>query len=235
MSFRPIAAAILMHVVLIAFTACNTTQENPPGFDDMAGVPFTRDVSMDTCVVLIGQALNLCDWKVAEAVIHEERDRHSIHVRETYKGYLDSNLIVSLSAVAELSAAQDFVSSEVYMAPLNALATDHKVKAIFLDQQLEYTKETNDTLVMYMSFKTLSYERWEEAFLADYREDQAKDFEVIRVFKGIEDPDHVHMMFKVNDPLYVEKMEKNNAFRMKMLAAGVVSYPVTYKLFPANG
>ena len=52
--------------------------------------------------------------------------------------------------------------------------------------------------------------------------------------EGIDEPNHVHMIFQVNDPNYVQKMEKNNAFRMKMLAAGVVSYPVTYKFLPAK-
>ena len=100
----------------------------------------------------------------------------------------------------------------------------------YLDQQLEYTLEANDTLTMFMSFKTLSYNRWEKAFLNDYREDPNRAFEVIRVFRGIEEPNHVHMLFKVNDPQYIEKSEQNNSFKMKMLAAGVVSYPVTYKL-----
>jgi len=85
-------------------------------------------------------------------------------------------------------------------------------------------------LTMYMTFKTLSYKRWEKAFLDDYREDPNRDFEVVRVFRGVDEPNHVHMIFKVNDPEYIEKSEQNNAFKMKMLAAGVVSYPVTYKL-----
>jgi len=34
----------------------------------------------------------------------------------------------------------------------------------------------------------------------------------------------------VNDHDYVQKMESNNSFQMKMLAAGVVSYPTIYKL-----
>lgn len=233
MSFRPIPFAIAVWSLTL-LNACGGGTDTSVEGDEMANVPFTREVSIDTCMVMISQSVNYCDWRAANKGMEHQRSDHMIALREVYHGMLDSNLVMSLSEVSDLEMAQDFVRSDVHMAPLKQVSSDETIKTIFLGQQLEYTAETMDTLVFYMSFKTLNYERWEKAFLDDYRENPAHEFEVTRVFRGIDEPNHVHMIFQVNDPNYVQKMEKNNAFRMKMLAAGVVSYPVTYKFLPAK-
>lgn len=234
MSFRPIQLVVAAACVAL-LGACGGSLNEGAEADDMTNVPFTRAVSLDTSLVVISQSVNSCDWRSVMRASKADRTEHGIVLKEIYKGLMDSNLLVSLSEVSDLDKAKDYMSSDHYMQSLRQVSEDQTFTALFLNQQLEYTEETKDTLVFYMSFKTLNYKRWEQAFLDDYRENPAHEFEVIRVFVGIENPDHVHMLFKVNDPNYVQKMEKNNAFRMKMLAAGVVSYPVTYKLLPAKG
>ena len=100
----------------------------------------------------------------------------------------------------------------------------------WMTNKLQYTQSVSDSIVMFMSFKVINYDRWEDAFLQDYRDEPDRDFQVSNVMRGVEDEGQVSMIFAVNDPDYVKKMEKDNVFRAKMLAAGVISYPVTYKL-----
>jgi hypothetical protein len=222
-------------LVLLAFLSIVSCSSDPdPSLEDLSNVPFTRAVSMDTSLVMIATATDFCDLRSALKSTHVIREKHGIVNQEFYQGLLDTNLVVSVNDVKNFVMARDYTKSDQLMAPLTQVSQEGNIQTILLDQQLEYTRETNDTLVMYMSFKTMKYEIWEQAFIDDYREDPSKDFEVIRVFRGVDEPNHVHMIFKVNDPNYVQTMEKNNAFRMKMLAAGVVSYPVTYKLRPGS-
>jgi len=228
MTFRPplFAFSFLLSITLIG---CGGSEADTDG-DDMSNVPFTRDVSLDTSLVTIMQSVNLCDWRSAVNSNQKGQEDHSIYLKEVYKGRIESNLVVSVCDVENLALAEDYLNSTVHMGPYLQVSEDGNMKYHFLDQQLEYTKETKDTLVFYMHFKTMKYERWEKAFLDDYRENPEHEFEVTHVFRGIDEPNRVHMIFLANDPNYVERMEKNNSFRMKMLAAGVVSYPETYKL-----
>ena len=222
---------LYVYFVLIAlvFSSCSSDEASADN-EDMTNVPFTRDVSIDTCLVIINELTDFCDWKKVFETMDGLRSTYGIEVVELFQGSQDTNLTVSLNNISSLEGADEFINSDKLNSSMNNVSFEDATKLHFLDQQLEYTLETNDTLTMYMTFKTLSYKRWEKAFLDDYREDPNRDFEVVRVFRGVDEPNHVHMIFKVNDPEYIEKAEQNNAFKMKMLAAGVVSYPVTYKL-----
>jgi len=222
---------LYVYFVLIAlvFSSCSSDEASADN-EDMTNVPFTRDVSIDTCLVIINELTDFCDWKKVFETMDGLRSTYGIEVVELFQGSPDTNLTVSLNNISSLEGADEFINSDKLNSSMNNVSFEEATKLHFLDQQLEYTLETNDTLTMYMTFKTLSYKRWEKAFLDDYREDPNRDFEVVRVFRGVDEPNHVHMIFKVNDPEYIEKSEQNNAFKMKMLAAGVVSYPVTYKL-----
>ncbi len=222
---------LYVYFVLIAlvFSSCSSDEASADN-EDMTNVPFTRDVSIDTCLVIINELTDFCDWKKVFETMDGLRSTYGIEVVELFQGSQDTNLTVSLNNISSLEGADEFINSDKLNSSMNNVSFEDATKLHFLDQQLEYTLETNDTLTMYMTFKTLSYKRWEKAFLDDYREDPNRDFEVVRVFRGVDEPNHVHMIFKVNDPEYIEKSEQNNAFKMKMLAAGVVSYPVTYKL-----
>ena len=222
---------LYVYFVLIAlvFSSCSSDEASADN-EDMTNVPFTRDVSIDTCLVIINELTDFCDWKKVFETMDGLRSTYGIEVVELFQGSQDTNLTVSLNNISSLEGADEFSNSDKLNSSMNNVSFEDATKLHFLDQQLEYTLETNDTLTMYMTFKTLSYKRWEKAFLDDYREDPNRDFEVVRVFRGVDEPNHVHMIFKVNDPEYIEKSEQNNAFKMKMLAAGVVSYPVTYKL-----
>ena len=222
---------LYVYFVLIAlvFSSCSSDEASADN-EDMTNVPFTRDVSIDTCLVIINELTDFCDWKKVFETMDGLRSTYGIEVVELFQGSQDTNLTVSLNNISSLEGADEFINSDKLNSSMNNVSFEDATKLHFLDQQLEYTLETNDTLTMYMTFKTLSYKRWEKAFLDDYREDPNRDFEVVRVFRGVDEPNHVHMIFKVNDPEYIEKSEQNNAFKMKMLAAGVVSYPVTYNL-----
>lgn len=228
MSFRPVITALLISSTVL-ISSCGSE----PVEEDMIGIPFTRNSEMDTCMVLITENVQFSDWQGADQKIASSRSDHDIEVHQVYRGRLDSNLVICLNEIEDIKSAQAFIDADA-LKPLEKVSADQKVKTYFIDQTLEYTEATKDTLVFYMSFKTIDYHRWEKAFLDDYRENPEHEFEVTHVFRGVEDPDHVHMIFLVNDPDYVEKMEKNNAFRMKMLAAGVASYPVTCKLATVN-
>ncbi len=232
MRFLPTLSALVL-IFPLFFSSCST-DDSPAALEDMTNVPFTREGRIDTCLLIINNTTDFCDWKEAFARTTEVRDEYGINVVELYQGSEDTNLTVSINDIKSLETAEDFMGSDRMNAVMKDVSTSGGRQLLYLDQQLEYTKETNDTLVMYMTFKTINYNRWEKAFLDDYRKDPNRDFEVVRLFRGIEEPNHVHMIFKVNDPEYIEKTEKNTSFKMKMLAAGVVSYPVTYKLKDAQ-
>ena len=227
MRFPILTSLLALCSILVASCSSSTPSDEP---EDMTNVPFTRSVSIDTCLIIINESTDFCDWKEALVATDKLRSDYGIELVNLYQGSEDTNLTLSINSIVSLEQADDYVHSENLKNLMAQVSHSEATMLYYLDQQLEYTLEVNDTLTMFMSFKTLNYSRWEKAFLDDYREDPNRAFEVIRVFRGIEEPNHVHMLFKVNDPQYIEKSEKNNSFKMKMLAAGVVSYPVTYKL-----
>ena len=135
-----------------------------------------------------------------------------------------------LASIENVQQAKDYVTSDQLESSMQVAGVEGDIELQWIHQQLEYTETADDSILMFMSFKVVSYDRWENAFLDDYKTGESKDFEVTRVLQGVDDPGLVTMLFQVNDHDYVQKMESNNSFRMKMLAAGVVSYPTIYKL-----
>lgn len=196
----------------------------------LENVPFIREGSIDTALVIVHNTTDFCDWKSVYKAISPAFESNGIRAIATFQGLVDTNLAVSLYAIDDFIKGQAFLDDKQTLKPLEQVAQTNGIKVHLLDQALAYTLTSEDSIFHLMSFKTLKYERWEEAFLKDYKENPSHDFAVTNVLREVEDDNHVYLLFKVNDPQYVEKMERNNAFKMKMLAAGVVSYPVTYKL-----
>jgi hypothetical protein len=214
-------------LAVILFSSCS--QEEPQTVV-LEGVPFIREGIIDTTLVVVHESTDFCDWKSAYKSLSDEFDANGLKKVALYQGYLDTNLVVGIYGVNDMEKAKQFVASKAALKTLYQVAKDDGLKFLFLDQSLAYTESADDSIFHLMSFKTLKYERWEEAFLQDYQDDPNHEFAVTNVFRGIENNNHIYMLFRVNDPQYVEKMEKNNAFKMKMLASGVISYPETYKL-----
>ncbi|MEX2595713.1 MAG: hypothetical protein WEC59_02200 [Salibacteraceae bacterium] len=225
---------LFIPISITVFLCSCSTESTTDLSEDLGNVPFKRSIDIDTSLVIINKTTDFCEWRSVFKASTPDMNEHGLNLMDSYQGLEDTNLALTFHAVSNLETAQAFMESSASSEPFKSVTANDELTSMFLDQQLEYTREAKDTLVMFMSFKTMKYERWEEAFLDDYREDSTKDFQVLRVFRGLEDRDHVYMLFKVNDPNYIERTEKNNAFKMKMLAAGVVSYPVSYKLFPAE-
>lgn len=196
----------------------------------LEGVPFVREGIIDTTLVIVQRSTDFCDWKSAYATVGSVFEANGLKKVAQFKGFEDTNLVVSIYSVDAMEAARGLIDSKGKLHALFQVAEEDGMSFKFLDQSLAYTESADDSIFHLMSFKTLNYHRWEDAFLKDYQDDPQHEFAVTNVFRLLDNTDHIHMLFRVNDPLYVEKMEKNNAFKMKMLAAGVISYPETYKL-----
>ena len=202
-----------------------------PGADEtMAGTPFTRSVGHDTCLFIAHTIKDYDVWKASFDLAEPVREKHGIHALNVYRELNDSSLALVYTEVTHLKKAKDYITSPNLQESMSAAGVMGAMDLYWMSNKLQYTSPVTDSILMFMSFKVISYERWENAFLQDYRDEPDRDFQVSNVMRGVEDDSQVSMIFAVNDPDYVKKMEKDNVFRAKMLAAGVISYPVTYKL-----
>ncbi|GAB5539338.1 MAG: hypothetical protein Salg2KO_14410 [Salibacteraceae bacterium] len=192
--------------------------------------PFSRSKTRDTTLFISHTVRDYDTWKAAFDLAQPVREKHGIKALNVYREMTDSSLALVYTRVTDLDAARDYITSDKLIQSMEVAGVIGAMDLYWMSNQLDYAKPITDSILMFMSFKVLSYDRWENAFLDDFREDANHDFQVRNVMRGIEEPGQVAMIFAVNDPDYVAKMEKNNAFRAKMLAAGVISYPVTYKL-----
>jgi len=196
----------------------------------VAGAPFIRPLEHDTSLIIAHAIQGFAPWKKAFDLAQPIREKYGIQTLHVYRGTIDTNMTMVFTTVQNTQRAREYITSPDLEDAMDTAGVAGDINAYWLHQTLRYTKPITDTVLMFMSFKVMSYDRWENAFLDDYREQPDRDFQVLSVLRGIDEPGMVYMFFAVNDPGYVEKMEKNNAFRMKMLASGVVSYPVTYRL-----
>ncbi len=213
------------------FSACSEEVEQIVALE---GVPFVREGIIDTTLVVIHESTDFCDWKSAYKTVSADFKANGLTKIAHYKGFLDTNLVVSVYGVDDLEKANAYIDSDKAWKTMQQVAKEDGIRFLLLDQSLAYTEPADDSIFHLMSFKTLKYDRWEEAFLKDYQDDPEHEFAVTNVFRGVENDNHIYMFFRVNDPMYVEKMEKNNALKMKMLAAGVISYPETYNLMDVS-
>lgn len=196
----------------------------------LAGVPFTRPSGYDTSLVIAQTPQEYSRWKTAFDQARPDREKYGIQTQRIYREPADSGMAMVFTIVSNTKLARQYMDSENTKTAMSNAVIDGSLETYWLEETLHYTKPITDSILMFMSFKVMSYDRWEHAFLDDYRDQPDRDFQVLSVLRGIDEPHKVYMLFAVNDPSYVEKMEKNNAFRMKMLASGVISYPVTYTL-----
>lgn len=221
---------LALFTTVIASIVFGCSNDKPLESNVLDNVPFIREGIIDTAFVIIHNTTDYCDWKSAQQSIQPVFEANGVKAIAHFQGLQDTNLAISIYTVDDFGKGQAYLDEKQSLQPLEQVSQANGIKVHVLDQALAYTLSSDDSIFHLMSFKTLKYERWEEAFLKDYKENPSHEFAVTNVFREVEDDNHVYMLFKVNDPQYVEKMERNNAFKMKMLAAGVVSYPVTYKL-----
>jgi len=97
MRFLPSLSLMLLMSSFI-FSACSSDESNAE-MEDMTNVPFTRDVSMDTCLVIINESTDFCDWKKAFETIDDLRNKHGIEVIELFQGSQDTNLTLSINNI----------------------------------------------------------------------------------------------------------------------------------------
>lgn len=202
----------------------NTTDES------IANTPFSRSFDHDTCLFIAHTVKDYDTWKAAFELAEPVREKHGIKTLSVYREENDSSLALVYTNVDHLENAKEYITSQDLQMSMENAGVVGAMDLYWMVNQLKYTSDITDSILMFMSFKVIDYDRWEKAFLQDYKDEPERDFQVRRVMRGIEDDGQIAMIFAVNDPDYVQKMEKNNAFRAKMLASGVISYPVTYKL-----
>lgn len=225
----------LLVFIAVCVAACGGKQpseENKePDSTKVEGAPFNRAASSDTTLFIAHKVKDYDLWKASFELADPVRKKHGIEALSVYRDRTDTNLVLVLTRVTHLQQAKDYITSEDLQASMQTAGVIGAMDLYWLENQLEYAKPITDSLLMFMTFNVVNYGRWETAFLDDYRNETGdRDFQVKKVLRGIDDPGEVCMLFAVNDPDYIEKKENNNAFRVKMLASGVVSYPLTYKL-----
>jgi len=206
--------------------------EEPEKIEELVGVPFTRFTKQDTCLFITHKIEEYDLWKAAFDLAEGVREKNGITTLNVYQDLLDPHMSMVLTNVDDIKKAKDYITSADLEKSMAAAGVSGGMDLYWVRKRMEFTKPITDTILMFMSFSVVSYDRWENAFLQDYRDEPERDFQVLTVMQGVEDEGQVVMIYAVNDPEYVSKMEQNNSFRMKMLAAGVISYPVTYKLRP---
>lgn len=222
--------AVYYVLLLVCMVSCNSGEKGKVNVEELEGVPFARTSGLDTTLVFIQDESDHVAVKQKMQELASAWKMQGVQRHEMYVTTSESNKVITFFALNDYNKAYNLVADESNLKPLLMQTNGSTIQTIMLDQELEYTRDADDTVLFFMSFKTMDYARWEKAFLDDFIEDPSKDFEVLKVFRGVDEPNEVYMFFLVNDPEYVQKMEKNNAFRMKMLASGVVSYPNTYRL-----
>mgnify|MGYP000403612600 CR=1 FL=1 len=234
---NPKVIAFLSFISLATmFSACNgsseeETDENVQTSDtsEMAGLPFDRDEEDKSYLAIAHHVSDMELWRSAFELAKPVRRKYGISNEQVFLGSEDSTLALVFTHIENIDKAKEYVTSTQLETSMEVAGVKQDMLTFWIDQQLAYNQPANDTILMFMSFKVVNYERWEKAFLEDFKDGSSKDFEVLSVFKGIEE-NQVCMFFQVNDPEYVANTEKNAAFRMKMLAAGVISYPITHKI-----
>lgn len=225
----PLAALLIMSI-LIACGNKTTTMEESLSTIATEGTPFKLDDNSDPELIIAHHVKEFELWKASFDLAESVREKYGIETRKVYQGSVDTNLAVVVANVENLDTARFYLNSEKLYKSMEMAGVKAEIETYYLQDRLHYTKTATDTILMFMSFKVISYDRWQTAFLEDYKGDKSHDFQVIKVMQGVENKDQVAMLFVVNDPDYVKKMESNSAFRMKMMKSGVISYPVIYKL-----
>ncbi|MEZ4721888.1 MAG: hypothetical protein R2813_08450 [Flavobacteriales bacterium] len=226
-------STILIFSLMIA-NSCgpNKTREEKLEIEEveLQGVPFTRKVKHDTVLFIAHKIADYEVWKAAFDIAQPVREKHGVMVLNVFRDQNDTNLVLVYTNITNVERAKEYVTSESLQKSMQNAGVQGTMDLYWLTQEMSYNKDITDSILFFMSFKVMKYDRWENAFLDDYRNEPDRDFQVINVLKGVEDQGLVGMLFAVNDHDYVQIMEKNNSFRAKMLAAGVISYPITYKL-----
>lgn len=223
---------VLLSVLAISF-ACsnnNSDSESNTGASITDGTPFAEVEKRAPELVIAHQVEEYELWKASFDLAESVREKYGVSTKKVYQGMVDSNLAVVVANVQDLDTARFYLNSEKLYKSMENAGVKGKIETFYLQDRLEYKEDITDTILLFMSFKVIKYDRWQTAFLEDYKSDNEHNFQVLKVMQGVENDDEVALLFAVNDPDYVKKMESNGAFRMKMIQAGVISYPVIYKL-----
>jgi hypothetical protein len=226
---------MLMTIFSLVYS-CGPASESPDADESdlvdetLVNTPFTREVKFDTCLLIAHKVKAYDVWKASFDIAQSIREKHGIKALSVYRDRTDTSLALVYTQVTNLKSARDYITSQNLQKSMASAGVMDAMDLYWMTRQLSGTEPITDSILMFMSFKVMNYDRWESAFLEDYKDEPNRENQVKTVMRGIDDPNQVSMIFAVNDIDYVEKMEKNNVFRAKMLASGVVSYPVTYKL-----
>ena len=237
MRIRKSILLVYLSAVTLTLAGCNESSEEQPqdnadaGLDESAvNTPFTREMAHDTCLFIAHTVKEYDVWKAAFDIAQPVREKHGIEALNVYRELNDTSLALVYTNVKKFQEAKNYITSDNLQKSMANAGVMGAMDLYWMVNRLKYKTDVTDSILMFMSFKVRDYDRWEGAFLQDYIDEPDRDFQVKRVMQGIEDNGQIAMIFAVNDQEYVQKMEKNGAFRAKMLAAGVISYPVTYKL-----
>jgi hypothetical protein len=218
---------------LAFISACNSPQgesnDESSEIESLGDVPFVRNEGHDTRLLIAHKISDYVVWKASFDLAESVREKNGLKALNVFREREDSNLAIVFTEVTDLQIAKSYITSHDLQGQMLDAGVVDALDLFWLTKELNYTKPITDSITMFMSFNVISYDRWEKAFLNDYIEEPDRNFQVINVLRGVDDPNNVNMLFAVNDPDYVKKMESNKAFRAKMLASGVISYPTIYK------
>lgn len=223
---------LLLIALSLLLTECgqNSLEQSSLKSNITDGTPFMVDTS-DVKTLIIAQSVK--DFKLWEsAFAQEEQNQKSfgITIKKIFRGIVDSNQVFIETEILDHDSAESYFNSETYKTSEAKALVNDDLKSYYLKNRYYYNETISDSFLMFMSFKVLKFDKWENAFLNDYKADSNYQFHVKSVYQGLINEDLVAMFFAVNDLNYTEKLAKNPAFRLKMLKAGVVSYPAIYKL-----
>lgn len=217
----------------LSITQCQSVDSSSAEIDTDTAA-FTKEFQGDTCLFIAHSITDFDLWNASFELAESVRSKHGLKTISIYRDLpfvaSEPMKVMVLTNVDDHGTALDYVTSEKLEESMKTAGVQGDMHVQWLAQTLEANDIVTDSLHYFMTFKVLSYDKWEAAFLSDDESAGSEAFHVQRVFRGVDNTDEVSLLFTSNDPDYVAKREGDGAFRMKMLSAGVVSYPKTFRM-----
>lgn len=224
---------LFFSILILLISSCGEekgTTEEVLEEDVFEQLPFHRKEGIDSCLVISHRVKDFETWKAAYELAQPIREKHKIYTQRIFRGYDDENIAMVFTEVHDVNLAKEYVTSPNLKKSMETAGVEGEMNLKWLKEYFETNEESKRECIVFMSFRVTDYEKWSQAFIEDYENDPDKGFDIMHVFRSIENPDEVSMFFAADNPEFVKKMESNNSFRMKMIASGVISYPQTYML-----
>lgn len=224
-------------ICCLAMHSCSILDSNKeaPATDTASAFALTPETQFDTCLVIVHKVADFEVWKAAYDLASDVREDAGIKTIYTLQGAKDPSLAMAITHIDNFEKAKSYITSRDVQASMKAAGVTDSISVYWLKTRLhnQHAMKTPPFMVL-MSFSVLSYDRWEKAYVDDAKANPNNEIEIHQIFESIEPGNKVTMLFSVKDPQVVGRMEKDNGMKMKMMAAGVVSYPEIFIMVPAT-